>query len=289
MKISGLIVSTLTGIALLVLTNAIVLGGVYYNRSGDAARRIMLTERELGLPYKYGINHENSGIALRLNYRVVTGREHKYYFSGTGSPVWFDREKLAELGYGVSSPLANEQGRQAYKKMRNREALLVLEYNGATYQTALASAQQNMLEKQQQLERDPHSEIYKNQLKSARQMLEREQTWNSRLFVIDVGSDEEALRKKYADSSRYIIATGKVGIAISAVKDRQWEVIGTIRSLSIKEITVPWKYRSLFESILDRPRVTRLLQQAPRYQVSIAYGKRLEPWLVGAAELAGSQ
>ena len=285
MKIAGLTAFTLTGIVLLVLTNAVVLGGVYYNRSGDDSRKIILTERELSLPYRYGRKRENSGIALRLNYRVVTGRKQKYYLSGSGTPAWFTREKLAELGYDVLSPADTKQQRRAYKKLRDKEALLVLEYDGATYQSALASAQKNLLEKQQQLERAPFNERYKSQLKHAKQLLEREQTWNSRLFVIDVGGDEQALRKQYPDSKRHIIAAGKVGVSIRTVKGRQWEAIGTIRSLSIREITVPWKNRPLFEQILDGPRKPHGLQQTPRYQVSVAYGKRLEPWVLDATAI----
>jgi hypothetical protein len=235
MKIARLTAFTLAGIVLLEVTSAVILGGVYYNRSGDDSRKIILTERELALPYRYGSNLENSGIALRLNYRVATGRKHEYHFSGGGSPAWFGKEKLAELGYDVSSALDTEQQRRAYRKLRDKEALLVLEYDGATYQSALAFAQKTLTEKQQQLERDPLSETYKNQVKQARQMLEREQISSSRLFVVDVGRDEQALRKQYPDSTRHIIAAGKVGVSIRSEKGQQWQVIGTIRSLSIGE------------------------------------------------------
>ncbi len=289
MKDSRLRKPLLIGIALLLLTNAVVLGGVYYNRAGDDVRRITLTERELTLPYRYGRNRENSGIALRLNYRVASGRAHKYYLSGSGSPAWFDRKKLALVGYDVSPSVDSEQGRRAYKKLRSREALLVLEYDGATYQAALDHAQKGLLEKRQQLDRDPHSDIYQNQLKNAERMLEREQTRNSRLFVIDVGNDEQSLRKQYADSARYIIVAGKVGISLHVVKGGVWELSGNIHSVAIREVTVPWKYRSLFEGILDRPRSSRVLQQAPRYQLSVAYGKRLEPWIIDAVSLPSAQ
>ena len=83
----------LAGIGLIILTNAVVLAGVAYNRSGEPETRIILTERELNLPYRYGGSKENSGIALRVNFRVDGTSSDKYRYYGNDAR-WLSKEKL---------------------------------------------------------------------------------------------------------------------------------------------------------------------------------------------------
>ena len=66
----GLFVS---GFILLVLINIIVLSGVAYNRSGDPAALIWLTERELKMSYRS--YEENSGLSLCLDWRTLDKNE----------------------------------------------------------------------------------------------------------------------------------------------------------------------------------------------------------------------
>lgn len=59
MKRFGLI----AGLALILIANVYVLAGVAYNRSGDAAAALELTERELRIQR---MKKENTGLFLRL-------------------------------------------------------------------------------------------------------------------------------------------------------------------------------------------------------------------------------
>jgi hypothetical protein len=52
----------LLGFFMIVATNIVVLSGVASNRSGNPESEVILTERELQLPYK--IHEENSGLTL---------------------------------------------------------------------------------------------------------------------------------------------------------------------------------------------------------------------------------
>ena len=62
------------GLALITGVNAIALGGVAYNRSGEAESTLRLSERELRAPYKWSGSKENSGLALHLDWRTSPTR-----------------------------------------------------------------------------------------------------------------------------------------------------------------------------------------------------------------------
>ena len=47
----------------ILLTNAVALGGAFWNRSGEVESRLMLSQRELRMPYAR-FDRENSGFAL---------------------------------------------------------------------------------------------------------------------------------------------------------------------------------------------------------------------------------
>ena len=189
------------GINLIIITNVIVLAGVYYNRSGEPESSIRLTERELSLPYRYQYsgNAENSGIQLRLTHR---SRDNGYFsrdYEPSESFDWFNEDKLAELGFDVAQAFINDENKRHYQSLREKEVILVLEVNGKAYQSVLAAAQKHydqLLAEQSTAQK----------LKRAEENLTREKNSASRLFVIDAGLDRDALRAKYADRTKYLNA-----------------------------------------------------------------------------------
>jgi len=60
----------------------VALTGVYLNRSGEPDSRLTLSQRELTLPWGWGMAKENSGMALRLNWRIID--------AGAGAGEYFD-------------------------------------------------------------------------------------------------------------------------------------------------------------------------------------------------------
>ncbi|MGH8649482.1 MAG: DUF4824 family protein, partial [Burkholderiales bacterium] len=50
------------GIVLIALTNAIALGGVAWNRSGEPESVLKLTQRELSQPRGFGLDREEGGL-----------------------------------------------------------------------------------------------------------------------------------------------------------------------------------------------------------------------------------
>ena len=97
--------SLIAGVGLIVVVNAIVLGGVAYNRSSEPESALRLSERELAAPMRGYGNKENSGIALALNWRVLPAETHDakknawaYAYNG-GSPDWLNPTKMLALGF----------------------------------------------------------------------------------------------------------------------------------------------------------------------------------------------
>ena len=73
-------------IALLLLVNAFVISGVFYNRSGQPKGQIELTERELPLDSYAGYkDRENTGLSLRL--------ELGGYLQDGDDSAWLDKKE----------------------------------------------------------------------------------------------------------------------------------------------------------------------------------------------------
>src|SRR5512147_2934441 len=91
------------GAILILATNAVALLGIVYNR-GDAESTLTLTQRELHLPYNWGFEKENSGIALTLQWRTLAEEREvndgaPMNFTAFGrEPNWLDKAKLTALG-----------------------------------------------------------------------------------------------------------------------------------------------------------------------------------------------
>lgn len=269
----------IVGLALILLTNAVALLGVYWNRSGEPESIITLTQRELNQPYGWGMNRETSGMSLRINWRVPLTDE-KYWpgsFSG-GNPAWLDQAKMASLGFDVS-PATDMQDKYRWSNRQlGKEVMLVLEMDGPTYLQALQRAKQNAAGQAAKLAALPDDKGMQNDAKNAHEEAKREEQENSRLFAIDAGLDLPELRAKYPDRSHYAIVRAQV---------RPWSVSGQGKSagyvdhISIDQINVPHEYQTAFDTKVRLP-IERMQTSGQRtFKATVAFGQRLEPWLVG--------
>ena len=279
---------------LLLLSNIFVLSGVAYNRSGEPVSKITLTERELSSPYSYSYRKEDSGVAFYLQWRVLSEKNNNTYYSyysGAYTPVqWLDEKKLTQLGFDTSFDPKQKGSYRFYNNLPERQVYLVLEYDGESYQRALKMAQENLFEKETLLESMPKdiSEQEKNRIKgnakSARNILEQEQNSRSRLFVIDADVDDESLRKKYADQTRYLVVKGKVGVTLQS-KNKTSVVRGRITEILNNRIHIPLPYRDQLVEFSKTKKYHQHQGKKPRFQGTFAWGKRYEPWIVGVAML----
>ena len=274
------------GIVLILATNAVALLGVAYNR-GEPESTLRLSGRELHLPYSWGFENENSGIALTLQWRVLTEQSDAPYrlrksYTGFGNvPDWLDKAILTALGFDVSKPEDTPQGRMHYDKLLPKEVLLVMELDGLAYSAALERMRQHLQKEEALLEANRGKKEFEERAKNAKRELYQEERINSRLFVIDAGLDVAGLRTRYPDRNRYAIVRGQIQPRLVEY-NRKFKVEGYISGLSIDQIQVPAIYRRVFEPLLKSVQANRYDAAVSPYEVSVAFGKRLEPWITGA-------
>ena len=267
------------GALLILLANAVALIGVYLNRSGEAESRLALSQRELTMPWGWGIAKENSGLAVSLNWRVIdpsVGEFGGYGFSG-GTPDWLDETRMAALGFDTSLPAEGTFGRRRFERQLPREVILVLELAGPAWQQAVERARQNAARHEAASLANVGSKEFAEKAKRAQEQLKREEISNSRLFAIDAGLDVAALRARYPDRGHYLILKGTVRPRL-ATHEKKTRVTGYVSALAVTQINVPHALRPVLEPALRKHKRTAD-DPAPHFDAVIVVGQRLEPWI----------
>jgi len=271
----------LAGIGLIVISNTVVLLGVAYNRSGNPDSVVKLTERELALPSNYAFNREDTGLALILECRLERRRRTYSPSHCRGNPPWLDQPKLVELGFELP-PDNNGDTPERYNDSNfSRDAFLVLQFDGDAYKRVLQDAEKKLEAARLLAENNPDQHEFKERFERAREVLENEQSSNSRLFAVDAGSDKTVLRQRYPDTTQYIIVTALVK-PVWERKSNDYSWTGWITDLPVDRVNLPLEYRSTLEAAgVDLQRQTS--GQPPRYNVTVAHGKRTEPWIISVS------
>jgi Domain of unknown function (DUF4824) len=292
MKKYGLI----SAIAVIILTNVVVLAGVAYNRSGEPDATVQLTERELHWENRWDwMDREDSGLHLilkwsRLGYDNFDRTRREDY--------WFNQQKLTEVGFDTSYPLDGKDADRYYRRQLPRQGYVVLEFDGDAYQNWLKKEKGRIEENRQKLLGEQESRE-KSNLENNIKRIEQSMITQSRLFAIDVGRDGPALRKQYPDQSKYIITSAVFAISrhyTSRKKDhpqpsQKYYFRGFIREISTPQIHVTSNFRSFFVSDIKThtniylPKGKPLSDLEPRFQVTLNYGKRYEPWIADVKKL----
>jgi hypothetical protein len=271
------------GVILLVTTNIVVLAGVTANRSGAPESLLSLSERELQLPYS--LKKENSGLALRVVWRTLGKDQHEGSHYDHDNPAWFDSEKLKELGFKPDESFKSNEKEKTYKKAIPQEVFIVLEYNGDLYREALRRAEVTFAKEEGLYKANSGDKKLHDAFQSAEERLRHERVTKSRLFVIDAGLDQRKLRDTYKDRTRFIITKGVVEPSYTYVNTLK-EVSGHITELSVDTLHVPLNQREIFDTLLTQDKSKRDAFRPPRYEVKIAYGSRLEPWIMSVHPLS---
>jgi len=267
------------GAALIALTNAIALGGVAYNRSGDPDSRLELSQRELSVPYSFR-SRDGSDLWLTLNWNVLTKQRDSWY-GGSGrynTPEWLDEAKLAALGFDLSKTESPRLAERSYVRQLPREALIVLELDGPAYARALEFARERAA-KEEAAEAPRHG-VKQSQAKVAKDQLHNLETRDTRLFAVDAGTDAAALRAKYPDRARYAIVQGKVRATSTGRRGEKPEWAGQIEDLLGDRINVPIEFRNGLKSTPVMHRHGEYTVDSTPFSATVAYGKKFEPWLV---------
>ena len=286
------------GLGLLALLNTIALGGVAWNRGAEDSR-LRLTQRELQLPYSYlPADGEDPGLSLRLEWHADVSCREVYSCNGYTEADWLDAKKLASLGFDVTEPTGDERARE--QRSQQREAILVLEFAGPAYVRYLQGLQTDLRKAQEKAAHagepgDPVAEAAKaargaveavtasitaseNEVREAAEALRKGAREDSRLFAVDAGLDREALRRKYPDRNRYALVRGLVGYTPAWDDKRQFRARGRVNGLLNQGINLP---RPLAGQ-LGIESYAAYDQDSARfsYEGDVAFGRKLEPWIV---------
>jgi len=272
-------------LALIVITNAVALGGVAYNRMGEPQGTLRLTERELTMPYVWRDKTENSGVSLQLRWRVLPHRtphdraDGLYYEEG-GRPEWLDTRKMVLLGFAPPSPseVPPDGSTSRYQRQLPRDAFVVLELDGPALQESLRRAVE-VAAFAASATSAASSAASRSESASARANLDRMQHFGSRLFIVDASLDRDALRARYPDRTKYAIVRGRIRpIAGQAGADPG----GVIDALSVGDINVPLQLRPVFDGTPSL-RYGALREPGANFDATVVFGQRSEPWLAAAA------
>ncbi len=258
--------------AVVVVANAVALVGVAHNRAGEPEAEVRLTERELPLALW---TEDNTGAFLRLEW------QRKFPGSKIETP-WFDRAKLASLGFDCSYPAEGKDARERYGRMVPWRAYVVLEYDGPAWHRWLEAA-----------EAAPEG-------KDAPR--ENARVSASRLVPIDVGRDPDELRRLYPDRSRCLIVPAIVAPRWTLLEEGEGDsagkavLSGRIQYILVSEVHVPKHlgaplaaFRAADAAVPrpagprdgDRPGppAPQRRHTPPRYEVLLRYGAHHEPWV----------
>ena len=234
-------------------SNAFTLWAARANRAGEPEAVLELTERELRLPSREA---DNTAMALRLEWTDLQPR-----YPAEPVPGWFDRAKLASLGFDTSLPVANENA-EHYRGMAPRAVYAVLEYDG---------------------------EAWRAHFDSLAEPADKEAAGRrTRLALIDVGLDAAALRARHPDRTRTAVVPATAGLSFVQPRSGQPFLRGRINVVFPVELNVPRELRPVLESL--SPRATSVIDRQsgeiepagePRYRVTVRWGRSLEPWIAG--------
>lgn len=246
--------------AIVCLTNigALTLGTL--NRSATPDAEMTLTERELRLVHQ----SESTATSLRVTF--------VQRFDAAGE--WLTCPKLEKLHASCAPPPPGRDTGRWYARQPPRPAYVVLEYDGPAWQ-AYRDAEKRRMEEARR--------TYKAAAPDDSDAL---LDGYSRLVAIDADSDAAALRRQYADPRRYLIVQARVAIYGQSLADARGlpSLHGTITQLSPSTINVPKPYSSIFSN-LPASSFAPAAGGAPRYWVTLRYGRFHEPWIVNAGQM----
>lgn len=273
---------------LVLLTNAIVLAGVAYNRSGETHAVMTLTERELPLAYDAFRNDENTGLSLRINWQRPNRRGQPWNSPARAGPEWFDRAKLEAVGYDCSVPLTDASADLYYDKMVSHEAYMVLAYGGEAWRAWLEEWERDIVVRTEQVANGKRPKQDLDRLKEAYEDIQKA---GSRLIAVDIGKDPLRLRQQYPDSGQFLIVRVQVRLDVvragaTGPSPSQIPYLrGEVTHLLVDEIHVPFEQRGMLTEVASK-RAMRTSRsplhggvEAPRYEVTLHYGNRYEPWI----------
>ena len=252
--------------ALVVVSNLAAWRVAALNRRGEPDAVLVLTERELRLPARQA---ENTALTLSLVFEPPRPARQE-----SRAPGWFDRAKLEAVGFDCSRPVATEHA-EYYRTRPPRAAYAALEYEGALWR--------------KQLGQPPHAPQMPASITVPESAVQsgvvratpRDPLLESHLVPIDVDRDPAALRARHPDTRAVAIVEATVALQYVGNAGQPPFLMGRVTSVLPPDIHVPREWRDVLEGLQSDagPGTWPPPQHEPRFRATIAWGRRLEPWI----------
>ena len=262
-----------SGVGLILLVNAVALGGVAWNRSGEPDSVLSLSQRELLRNNDW--YKENSGLSLRLHWRTPSRDDEARQHNRGWQPA-LDSQKMAELGFAMPEQVDDDSARR-FGRQQSRAALLVLELNGPLLEREVQLTRKRLDEARQAADAAPQNARLADERDFIRRELDSEEKTDTRLLLKDVGLDLQTLRTRYPDRQRYLIVHGQVR-PVSNYYQHIWTLGGTASSIGTDSLNVPYQWRERLDQITAQPHRAADGRAQP-FVAEVAFGQRLEPWI----------
>jgi hypothetical protein len=190
-------------------------------------------------------------LPLRFASDENTGRSVsiRYEDAWWSRDAWLNREKLASLGFDTTVDPASPDAEAHYGRALRRTVYVALELDGPAWQAWARRYQENT--KQWNPEPD-----------NARVLNE-----SSRLVAVDAATDATVLEARYPNPQTHLITRGVVHLMIDRPQGGRPQLAGVVEQIAPRALYVP---RHLAERLGSKP-----------YRVTVRYGRRYEPWIVG--------
>jgi hypothetical protein len=281
------------GLSIIVVANAFALGNAGYNRMGEPESRLVLTQRELRIQGNQ-TRSENSGVSARLRWCVADStvhaedatREFPALDCDSRTPDWLNRERLSALGFDLGVNGQNVDEARRYNRNPARPAFLVLEMGGPRLEQKLNRARALLADREAAFRLNADSTKMRREIANMRRRVDWLENGASRLHVIDAGPRLDELRARYPDRARYAILRGQVRARVrrgdSSGPNAVW-IGGEISSLDGEKLNVPARYQPALVGVTQRYEFDYGPPAAPAriVEITVAFGKRLEPWIAG--------
>jgi len=247
-------------IALVAVTNLVMLASVRANRAGEPDALVRLTERELRVER----STERDSVPRLWLFAAENDEDLSL---GAG--------KLSALGLDSSLPASDKSAPMFYARQLPRRVFAVYEFDGPTWQR-----EAQRLEARRKAAADDPAEFVR---KSTVEMLDRTLRGGSRLLAVDAGLDAAALRRAYPDGRRYLILPARLSASVRT-SDASGRKIPPVLRGRIMPVTTELIARRDLRRAVDQLTGSdpggRWQDVPPHYYATIAVGSRHEPWVV---------
>lgn len=273
----------LVAIVALAIVDLAMLASVRLDRSSDDVVFVTLDERELRL-----VTPDESATAVALRFEVQEGGGRSRQATDF-QPTWIDQQALVSLGFNCDVWPADPRAGSHYRAQLPRPAVVAFDIGTDVWAARLADWSARVrAHAAAEVERAGGGQP----AATTEAAIEAGTTRASRLVPIEIAADRAALRGKYRARRSTLLLPVVVDLAFrdGSGEHERAEVVGWIRSLHPAVVPVPARLRSVFRGLSSSTppgarALASALPHAPRYDVTLAIGPALRPWVVDARRL----